>query len=43
MAKVIVIGGGNAGIAEVLGARKTGAEVAVLERQNELLGIFPEN
>ena len=39
MTKVIVIGGGSAGIAAAVGARKAGAEVTVLERQDQLLGI----
>ncbi len=39
MTKVIVIGGGSAGIAAAVGARKAGAEVTLLERQDQLLGI----
>jgi NADPH-dependent 2,4-dienoyl-CoA reductase/sulfur reductase-like enzyme len=39
MAKVVVIGGGSAGIAAAVGARKAGAEVTLLERQDQLLGI----
>src|SRR5512136_1133374 len=39
MTKVIVIGGGSAGIAAAVGARKAGAEVTVLERQDQFLGI----
>ncbi|MBC7249133.1 MAG: FAD-dependent oxidoreductase [Anaerolineae bacterium] len=39
MAKVVVIGGGIAGISAAVGARKAGAEVILLERQDQLLGI----
>jgi len=39
MTTVIVIGGGSAGIAAAVGARKAGAEVILLERQDQLLGI----
>ena len=39
MTKVVVIGGGSAGIAAAIGARKAGAEVVLLERQDQLLGI----
>jgi hypothetical protein len=40
MAKVIVIGGGSAGISAAVGARKAGADqVILLERQDQLLGI----
>jgi NADPH-dependent 2,4-dienoyl-CoA reductase/sulfur reductase-like enzyme len=39
MVKVVVIGGGCAGIAAAVGARKAGAEVILLERQDQLLGI----
>ena len=39
MTKVVVIGGGSAGIAAAVGARKAGAEVTLLERQDQLLGI----
>jgi carboxylesterase type B len=39
MAKVVVIGAGCAGIAAAAGARKAGAEVALPERQDQLLGI----
>ena len=39
MTKVIVIGGGSAGISAAVGARKAGAEVTLLERQDQLLGI----
>lgn len=39
MTKIIVIGGGCAGIAAAVGARKAGAEVTLLERQDQLLGI----
>src|SRR5512137_2835540 len=39
MTKVIVIGGGSAGIAAAVGARKAGAEVLLLERQDQLLWI----
>jgi hypothetical protein len=37
--KIVVIGGGSAGIAAAVGARKAGAEVTLLERQDQLLGI----
>ncbi|HPY33708.1 MAG TPA: FAD-dependent oxidoreductase, partial [Anaerolineaceae bacterium] len=39
MTKVVVIGGGSAGIAAAIGARKAGAEVVLLEKQDQLLGI----
>ena len=39
MTRVIVIGAGSAGIAAAVGARKAGAEVMLLERQDQLLGI----
>ncbi len=39
MTKVVVIGGGSAGVAAAVGARKAGAEVTLLERQDQLLGI----
>ena len=39
MTKVVVIGGGCAGISAAVGARKAGAEVILLERQDQLLGI----
>ena len=39
MTKVVVIGAGCAGIAAAAGARKAGAEVTMLERQDQLLGI----
>ena len=39
MTKIIVIGGGCAGISAAVGARKVGAEVTLLERQDQLLGI----
>lgn len=39
MAKVIVIGGGWSGCAAALTARKTGAEVELLERTDLLLGL----
>jgi hypothetical protein len=39
MTKVVVIGAGCAGIAAAVGARKAGAEVTLLERQDQLLGI----
>ena len=37
--KIVVIGGGCAGISAAVGARKAGAEVTLLERQDQLLGI----
>jgi flavin-dependent dehydrogenase len=39
MAKVVVIGAGIAGISAAAGARKAGAEVVLLEKQDQLLGI----
>ncbi|MGI6741987.1 MAG: FAD-dependent oxidoreductase [Brevefilum sp.] len=39
MTKIIVIGGGIAGISAAVGARKAGAEVTLLERQDQLMGI----
>jgi hypothetical protein len=39
MAKVVVIGAGIAGISAAVGARKAGAEVVLLERQDQVLGI----
>jgi len=39
MTKVVVIGAGCAGISAAVGARKAGAEVVLLERQDQLLGI----
>jgi hypothetical protein len=39
MAKVVVVGAGCAGIAAAVGARKAGAEVTLLERQDQVLGI----
>lgn len=40
MTKIVVIGGGSAGIAAAVGARKAGAsEVVLLEKQDQLLGI----
>ena len=39
MTKVVVIGAGSAGISAAVGARKAGAEVTLLERQDQLLGI----
>ena len=39
MAKIVVIGGGCAGISAAVGARKAGAEVTLLEKQDQLLGI----
>jgi len=39
MTKVVVIGAGCAGISAAAGARKAGAEVVLLERQDQLLGI----
>jgi hypothetical protein len=40
MTKIVVIGGGSAGISAAVGARKAGAdEVILLERQDQLLGI----
>lgn len=39
MTRVVVIGGGCAGIAAAVGARKAGAEVVLLERQDMLMGI----
>ena len=39
MSKVVVIGGGSAGVAAAVGAKKAGAEVVLLERQDQLLGI----
>ncbi len=39
MTKVIIIGAGIAGISAAAGARKAGAEVTMLERQDQLLGI----
>ena len=39
MTRIIVIGGGCAGIAAAVGARKAGAEVTLLEKQDQLLGI----
>lgn len=37
--KVVVVGGGIAGISAAIGARKAGAEVTLVERQDQLLGI----
>lgn len=39
MAKVVVIGGGWAGCAAAISARKAGAEVVILERTDLLLGL----
>ncbi|TPB28043.1 FAD-dependent oxidoreductase, partial [Burkholderia pseudomallei] len=39
MAKVVVIGGGWAGCAAAISARKAGAEVTILERTDLLLGL----
>jgi hypothetical protein len=39
MAKVVVIGAGIAGISAAAGARKAGAEVVLLEKQDQVLGI----
>ncbi len=39
MTKIVVIGAGCAGISAAVGARKAGAEVVLLERQDQLLGI----
>lgn len=39
MVRVVVIGGGIAGISAAVGARKAGAEVILVERQDQLLGI----
>ncbi|RDY25210.1 FAD-dependent oxidoreductase [Romboutsia weinsteinii] len=39
MAKVVIIGGGWAGCAAAIAARKAGAEVTVLERTDLLLGL----
>lgn len=39
MPKVIVVGGGIAGISAAVGARKAGAEVILIEKQDQLLGI----
>ena len=39
MAKVVVIGGGIAGISAAVGAKKAGAEVILVERQDQLMGI----
>ena len=39
MTKVVVIGGGSAGMLLTIGARKAGAEVVLLEKQDQLLGI----
>ena len=39
MTRIIVIGAGCAGISAAVGARKAGAEVVVLERQDQVLGI----
>jgi hypothetical protein len=38
-AKVVVVGAGCAGISAAVGARKAGADVVLLERQDQLLGI----
>lgn len=38
-AKVVVVGAGCAGISAAVGARKAGADVLLLERQDQLLGI----
>ena len=39
MAKVVIIGGGWAGCAAAITARKAGAEVVILERTDLLLGL----
>ena len=39
MAKVVVIGAGIAGLSAAAGARKAGAEVILLEKQDQVLGI----
>ncbi|MDO7203045.1 FAD-dependent oxidoreductase [Paraclostridium bifermentans] len=39
MAKVVVIGGGWAGCAAAISARKAGAKVTILERTDLLLGL----
>lgn len=39
MAKVVIIGGGSAGMGAAVGARKAGAEVVVLEKRDQLFGI----
>ncbi|MDU5022062.1 MAG: FAD-dependent oxidoreductase, partial [Clostridiales bacterium] len=39
MAKVVVIGGGWAGCAAAISAKKAGAEVVILERTDLLLGL----
>ena len=39
MAKIIIIGGGWSGCAAAVAARKTGAEVRILERTDLLLGL----
>ena len=39
MTKIVVIGAGIAGISAAAGARKAGAEVVLLEKQDQVLGI----
>ena len=39
MAKIIIIGGGWAGVSAAVTARKTGADVQLLERTDLLLGL----
>ena len=39
MAKVVVIGGGWAGCAAAISAKKAGADVVLLERTDLLLGL----
>ena len=39
MAKIVIIGGGWSGCAAAIAARKTGAEVEILERTDLLLGL----
>ncbi len=39
MKKVVVIGGGWAGCAAAMGAKKAGADVVILERTDLLLGL----
>ena len=39
MVKVVVIGAGCAGISAAIGARKAGADVILLEKQDQCLGI----
>ena len=39
MAKIIIVGGGWAGVSAAVTARKTGAKVQLLERTDLLLGL----